>query len=115
MRIAFHVPRASHLKGGFSGDRVQVPSLIAGLRERGNEVKIVSHVNVRNFWRSQIPVSRLVTEAISIQKEIKKFSPDAWLVYGPSTKNPDLFGWWQHPKRYVLWHTDPGGGKSMPK
>src|SRR2546426_11333989 len=46
---------------------------------------------------------------------MKKFSPHAWLVYGPSTKNPDLFGWWQHPKRYVLWHTDPGGGKSMPK
>ena len=115
MRIAFHVPRASHLKGGFSGDRVQVPSLIAGLRERGHEVKIVSRVNVRNFWRGQIPVSRLVTEAISIRKEMKKFSPDAWLVYGPSTKNPDLFGWWQHPKRYVLWHTEPGGGKSMPK
>jgi len=116
LRIAFHVPRASHLKGGLSGDRVQVPALIAGLRERCHEVEIVSRVNVRNFWRGRIPVSRLVTEAISIRKEMKKFSPDAWLVYGPSPKNPDLFGWWQHPKRYVLWQTDPGGGKkSMPK
>lgn len=89
-------------------------TLLAELRKRGHQVQIVSRVNVRNFWRGRIPVRRLITEAISIRKEMKRFSPDAWLVYGPSVTNPDLFGWWQRPKRYVLINTGTGTGKRLP-
>lgn len=114
MRIAFHVPRASHLKPGLSGDRVFVANLLAGLRERGHQVKIVSRVNVRDFWRGRLPIRRLVTEAIRVRKEMKRFSPDAWLVYGTSVKNPDLFGWWQRPRSHVLFAADAGRGKRLP-
>ena len=79
-----------------------------------HQIKIVSRVNVRHFWRGRVPVRRLVTEAISIRKEMKRFSPDAWLVYGTSVTNPDLFGWWQRPKRYVLISTGAGTGKRLP-
>jgi glycosyltransferase involved in cell wall biosynthesis len=33
---------------------------------------------------------------------MKRFSPDAWLVFAPAIQYPDLFGWWQYPKRYVF-------------
>src|SRR5688572_11604314 len=33
---------------------------------------------------------------------MKRFSPDAWLAYDTSRTYPDLFGWWQRPRRYVL-------------
>jgi glycosyltransferase involved in cell wall biosynthesis len=33
---------------------------------------------------------------------MRRFQPDAWLVYSPSVTSPDLFGWWQRPARYVL-------------
>ena len=115
LRIAFHVPRASYLKPGFSGDKVLVPALIAGLQERGHQVKIVSRINARDFWRGRVSLFRLFAEAISIRQEMKRFSPDVWLVFNASVKNPDLFGWWQHPKRYVLINTDVAGGKAMPR
>jgi glycosyltransferase involved in cell wall biosynthesis len=75
---------------------------------------IVSEINTRDFWRGRLPPHRLVTEAWSVHRKLKTFAADAWLVYNPSRKNPDLFGWWQRPKRYVLWHADPGGGRKMP-
>ena len=115
LRIAFHVPRASHLKPGFSGDKVFVPTLINGLQERGHQVKIVSRINARDFWRGRVSLFRLFAEAISIRREMKRFSPDAWLVYNPSVRNPDLFGWWQCPKRYVLISTDAGRGRALPR
>jgi len=45
---------------------------------------------------------------------MKRFSPDAWLVYEASVKNPDLFGWWQRPKRYVLINTEARTGEELP-
>src|SRR5437867_6098944 len=114
LRIAFHVPRASHLKPGLSGDKVYVGRLLAGLGERGHQVRIVSRINVRNLWRRRVPTGRLLTEAVLVCKEMKRFSPDAWLVYGSSVTNPDLFGWWQRPKRYVLINTNTGKEKRLP-
>ena len=88
--------------------------LLAGLGERNHQVRIVSRVNVRDFWRGRIPARRLLTEAILVHRTMKRFSPDAWLVYEASVKNPDLFGWWQHPKQYVLINTDAGTGEELP-
>jgi glycosyltransferase involved in cell wall biosynthesis len=45
---------------------------------------------------------------------MKLFSPDVWLVYGACVKNPDLFGWWLHRKRYLLLNTYVGSGKELP-
>src|SRR3990172_8680016 len=104
MRIAFYSPRTSHLKQDFAqgGDPIFLHGLFGALRERGHEVKVVSTLNIRKFWRRQVPARRLVTEALTIRQEMKRYAPDAWLVYDCSRTYPDLFGWWQHPKRYVL-------------
>src|SRR5207249_4148495 len=91
-----------------------VGRLLAGLGERGHQVRIVSRINVRNLWRRRVPTGRLLTEAVLVCKEMKRFSPDAWLVYGSSVTNPDLFGWWQRPKRYVLINTNTGKEKRLP-
>jgi len=115
MRIAFYAPRASYLGPGFSGDVVLLDSLLTGLRERGHEVKIVSRLDVQDFWRGRVSVRRLITEAIAVHKEMKRFSADVWLVFGPSVTYPDLFGWWQHPKRYVLWQADTGNPERLPR
>lgn len=115
MRIAFYTPRASHLEPGESGDRVFVRTLLAALRELGHEIAVVSRVNVRDFWRGRLPAHRLVTESISVQRAMKRFSPDAWLTYGARPRNPDLFGWWQRPKRYVLLNTDAGPAHGLPR
>jgi len=115
MRIAFHAPRASHLRAGASGDRIFVGALLSALRERGHEVEIVSRVNVRDYWRGRIPARRLIGEAVSVHRRMRRFAPDAWLIYGPSARTPDLFGWWQRPKRYVLFAADGGTGKRLPR
>lgn len=114
MRIAFHVPRASHLKPGFSGDKVLVRGLIEGLRARGHELQVVSHMNARDVWRGRVGRRELLAEFRSVRKEMKRFSPNAWLVYGASATNPDLFGWRRNPCRYVLLATDLGSGKRVP-
>ena len=120
MRIAFHVPRASHLKPGFSGDKILVRGLIDGLARRGHNVQIVSLLNVRNVWRGRIARDELVREMQRVRREMERFAPDAWLVYGASTTNPDLFGWriapprQRRPPRYVLLATDLGSGKRLP-
>lgn len=115
MRIAFYAPRASHLTPGESGDKVYVRTLLAGLRGRGYDVKLVSDLNVRKFWRRRVRPWRLITEALTIRKEMKRFSPDVWLVFGASVKNPDLFGWWQRPGRYVLMNSYVGKGTGLPR
>jgi glycosyltransferase involved in cell wall biosynthesis len=46
---------------------------------------------------------------------VGRFSPDAWLVYLPSVKNPDLFGWWQRPRRYVLYEATTGSVRDVPR
>lgn len=108
MRIAYYVPRAGYLEscpGGekhTSGSGMFITNVLTGLRHRGHEVKIISRLDVRGFWRGQLPARRLLAEAALVRGEVKRFSPDAWLVYASSVQYPDLFGWWQHPKRYVL-------------
>jgi glycosyltransferase involved in cell wall biosynthesis len=114
VRIAFHSPRASHFRKEESGDRVLVRGLIAALRERGHEVAIVSRLNVRDLWRRRVSVFSLLREAIDVRRRMKRFAPDAWFVFNASTKNPDLLGWWQRPRRYLLWNTDLGGGSRLP-
>jgi glycosyltransferase involved in cell wall biosynthesis len=91
---------------------------LAGLRERKHEIKIVSHLDINNFWHGAAPLRRLWAEVISVQREMKGFSADAWLTYGPSVKHPDFFGWWLCPNRYVLVGVNSGRldkGKHVPK
>jgi glycosyltransferase involved in cell wall biosynthesis len=124
MRIAFNIPRAGYLEscpGGekhTSGDGVFINNLLASLRERGHQVRIVSQVDVRDFWLGQLPARRLFAEAVLLRGDMKRFSPDAWLVYAPSVEYPDLFGWWQDPKRYVLLGCEGSGeqrAKELPR
>jgi glycosyltransferase involved in cell wall biosynthesis len=109
VRIAFYAPRASYVGGGFSGDLVYVRSLLRGLARRGHELRVVSRLDVRGAspWR-------LVTEALSIRRLTKRFAPDVWLVYGATTKHPDLFGWWQRPRRYILLSAGLGNASRVP-
>ena len=108
MRIAYYVPRARYLEtcpGGAkrtSGDGMFISNVLKGLRQRGHQVTIISRVDVRDFWLGKIPARRLLAEAALMRGMVKRFSPDAWIVYAPSVQYPDLFGWWQHPKSYVL-------------
>jgi glycosyltransferase involved in cell wall biosynthesis len=117
MRIAFYSPRASHLDLELSrgGDPVFLHSLFAALRARGHDIEIVSSLDVGDVWRRRIPARRLVREAIAIRKRIKRFSPDAWLVYHTSRTYPDLFGWWQRPRRYVLLFAHTWQSKRLPR
>jgi glycosyltransferase involved in cell wall biosynthesis len=115
MRIALHVPRASYLEPGSSGDPIFLHALIEGLRERRHEVEIVSHVDVRDYWRGRRSARRLLAEIVSVRRRLKRFSPDAWLVYGPSATYPDVIGWWQRPERYVLIATGIGKPERMPR
>ena len=124
MRIAYYVPRARYLEscpGGekrTSGDGMFITNVLTGLRERGHEVKLVSRVDVRDFWLGRLPARRLLAEAALVRGVVKKFSPDAWLVYAASVQYPDLFGWWQHRGRYVLLGCEGSGQQriqAMPK
>ena len=108
MRIAFHTPRASHLEPGPSGDAIFVEALVAGLRERGHELEVVSRVDVRDYGRGRRPAHGLAAEAASVRRRMQRFAPDAWLVYGASATYPDLWGWWLRPRRYVLVATGIG-------
>jgi glycosyltransferase involved in cell wall biosynthesis len=104
MRIAFYSPRSSHLKPGLAqgGDPIFLRDLFAGLRRAGHEIEVVSHLSVHDLWRGRVPARALFIEAFGVRKRVKKFRPEAWLVYKPSRTYPDLFGWWQRPRRYVL-------------
>jgi glycosyltransferase involved in cell wall biosynthesis len=104
MRIAFYSPQTSHLKPGLErgGDPIFLHDLFAELRRRGHEIEVISNLNVRQLWRGDVPARSLFAEAIAVRRKVKEFRPDAWLVYNPSRGHPDLFGWWQRPRRYVL-------------
>lgn len=108
MRIAFHVPRAGFFESCPGGERhpsgsgMFITNLLTALRGRGHRVRIVSRVDARDFWRGRLPARRLIAEAALVRGDMKRFRPDAWLVYAPTVEYPDLFGWWQHPKRYVI-------------
>jgi glycosyltransferase involved in cell wall biosynthesis len=114
MRIAFYAPRASYLDPGFSGDLVFVRSLLRGLRERGHELEVISRFDVRDPLRGRAPARRLLAEGRAIRRRTKRFAPDAWLVYGATVKHPDLFGWWQRPRRYVLLAAGRGNVSRVP-
>jgi glycosyltransferase involved in cell wall biosynthesis/aminoglycoside phosphotransferase (APT) family kinase protein len=104
LRIAFYSPRSSHLELTLAhgGDPIFLHDLFAALRARGHEIEVVSRLNIRDVWRGRVPARRLIREAIAIRMRMKRFSPDAWLVYDTSQTYPDVFGWWQRPSRYVL-------------
>lgn len=115
MRIALHVPRPEFLQPGFSGDHFILPAIQSGLAERGHEVEIVSHLDAREVGRGNVPVRRFLAEAIRVRKRMRRFRPDAWLVYTPSVTYPDLFGWWLRPRRYVLYAADEGRPERLPR
>jgi glycosyltransferase involved in cell wall biosynthesis len=117
VRIAFYSPRSTHLEPGIDqgGDPIYLNALFEALRERGHEVKVVSRMNARYIRRGRVPARRLLTEALTIRREVKRFSPDGWMVYNPSRAYPDLFGWWQRPKRYILLSAQTWQPKRTPR
>jgi glycosyltransferase involved in cell wall biosynthesis len=115
MRIAFYTSRASSLRPGESGDRVYVPRLLAGLRARGHHVEVVSQIGVYDFWRGRVSSGRLLAEALAARRRMRRFRPHAWLVYGTSMSYPDLFTWWQRPRRYVLLGASKGDVRRLPR
>lgn len=115
MKIAFHVPRAWFIGGGHSGDHVLVDSLFKALQAGGHEVEFVSRLDARDFWREKAPLRRLIAEAVAVRRRMKRFSPDAWLVYSPSVTYPDFFGWWLRPRRYVLYAAAKGRPERLPR
>jgi glycosyltransferase involved in cell wall biosynthesis len=89
-------------------------NLIEALTARGHRIEVVSYVDARDFYRGQLPIRRLLAEALSIRRRMRDFAPDAWLIYGPSVTYPDLFGWWLRPERYVLYAADKGRTERLP-
>lgn len=113
MRIAFHSPRADYLDPTIlGGDPIFVQNLLAALRDRGHAVEIVSPLDL---WRGGMSARRLIGEAFAIRRRMRRFSPDAWLIYGSSSTYPDLYGWWRRPKRYVLFGVSDGRPETLPK
>jgi glycosyltransferase involved in cell wall biosynthesis len=115
LRIALHVPRPDFLQPGFSGDHFILPAIRSGLTERGHEIEVVSYLDAREVGRGRIPARRILSEAVRVRKRMRRFRPDAWLVYTPSVTYPDLFGWWQQPRRYVLYAADKGRPERLPR
>jgi len=117
LRIAFYSPRASHLDASLArgGDPIFLHALLETLRERGHDVRVVSRLNVHDLWRGRVSTRRFVKEALEVRKEMKRFSPHGWVVYNPSRSYPDLFGWWQRPRRYVLFGAHTWQSKRMPR
>ena len=115
MRIALHVPRPDFLRPGISGDHFILPAIGSGLTERGHEIQVASYLDAREVGRGRIPARRVFTEAVRLRRRMRQFRPDAWLVYTPSVTYPDLFGWWQRPRRYVLYAADEGRPERLPR
>jgi glycosyltransferase involved in cell wall biosynthesis len=115
MRIALHVPRASYLEPGTSGDPIFLGALVDGLRGRGHEVEVVTRTDVRDYWRGRRSARTLLADVVSARRRMKRFAPDAWIVYGASATYPDVLGWWQRPRRYVLIATGVGKADRMPR
>lgn len=117
MRIACYSPRPSHLtlEPSRGGDPIFLHNLFDALKRRGHEIEIVSSLDLRDVWRGRVPARRLLREAVEIRDRMKRFSPDAWLVYDTSRTYPDLFGWWQRPRRYVLLSAHTWQSDRLPK
>jgi glycosyltransferase involved in cell wall biosynthesis len=115
VRIALNVPRPGFLQAGFSGDHLILPAIRSGLTERGHQVEVVSYLDAREAGRGNVPARRILIEALRVRRRMRRFRPDAWLVYTPSVTYPDLFGWWQRPRRYVLYAADKGMPERLPR
>jgi glycosyltransferase involved in cell wall biosynthesis len=117
MRIALHSPRSTYLEPALAhgGDPVFLGALLAALRERGHDVEVVSRTDVRQLWRRRLPARRFVAEAVAVTRRMRRFEPDAWLVYHPSPTYPDLFGWWQRCPRYVVFAAHTWRSKRLPR
>jgi glycosyltransferase involved in cell wall biosynthesis len=121
MRIAFYAPRATYLTYPeiISGDTVMVHLLLTTLRERGHDVEIASRQDVRALWcpaPERISLRHFAAEARATARRMKRFSPDAWLVYAPAITYPDLLGWWQRARRYVIYGgMHSGHGSALPR
>jgi len=117
VRIAFYTPRASFLDHALAhgGDPIFLDALFEALQKRGHELRVVSRLHVRDLWSGQIPARRFMREALSVRRQVKQFSPTGWIVYNPSQTYPDLFGWWQRPKRYVLLAAHPWNSARVPR
>lgn len=89
-------------------------ALFRSLRERGHDLRVVSRLNVRDLWRGRVPARRFVKEALLIRRDMKQYSPDGWIIYNPSRTYPDVFGWWQRPRRYILIAAHTWQSKSVP-
>jgi glycosyltransferase involved in cell wall biosynthesis len=85
------------------------------LTEKGHEVEVVSFLDARDVGEGDIPARRVFREAVRVRRRMRRFRPDAWLVYTPSVAYPDLFGWWQRPRRYVLFAADQGRPERLPR
>jgi glycosyltransferase involved in cell wall biosynthesis len=116
LRIAFYSPRASHLDLDLArgGDPIFLHALFDALRARGHEVRVASRLNVHDLWRGRLPLHSFVKEAVAVWREMRRFAPDGWLVYNPSRSYPDLLGWWQRPRRYVLFGAHTWQSARMP-
>jgi glycosyltransferase involved in cell wall biosynthesis len=115
MRIALTVPRPEFLQPGLSGDHFILPAIRRGLVKLGHDIEIVSRLDAREAGRGNVPVRRVFAEAIRARDRMRAFRPDAWIVYTPSVTYPDLFGWWQRPRRYVLYAADQGRPERLPR
>lgn len=105
MRIAYYVPNPSYVESPVGGDAVMARSLWQGLAERGHDVRLVSR-----FPSGAAASPRAWLAAVrAVRREVRAFAPDAWLVYSPSVHEPDVFGWWQRPRRYVLFGAHAAG------
>src|SRR5438045_9188381 len=98
MRIAYYVPRASYLEscpGGekhTSGSGMFITNVLTGLRHRGHEVKIISRVDMRDFWLGRLPARRLLSEAGLVRGEVSRCSSGASRVCASSGECPDVCG-----------------------
>jgi glycosyltransferase involved in cell wall biosynthesis len=115
VRIALVVPRPEFLQPGFSGDHFILPGIRSGLTERGHEVEVVSYLDAREAGRGSVPLRRVLAEAARVRRRMRRVRPDAWLAYTPSVTYPDLFSWWQRPRRYVLYAADQGRPERLPR
>jgi glycosyltransferase involved in cell wall biosynthesis len=102
LRIAFYVPHADFLKPEIGGDNAMARGLLEGFIERGHVAEVVSLLDPSDFARGRISALRLAREALSVRRRARRLSADTWVVYSPTEGRPDLFGWWQRPKRYLL-------------
>ena len=75
----------------------------------------MSHLNVRDVWHGRVTVRSVLREALAVRRRVKSFQPDAWLVYKPSRTYPDIFGWWQRPRRYVLLGAHTWQSRKIPR